>query len=225
MRSHLFFGLLPQDVVVSYGDPREPFAELLPEEEALISRAVPARRREFSCGRCCARRALEHFGVRDFPLLSGPRREPIWPLGVVGSVTHTTGLCVVAVGAAARYDGLGIDVEPDAALESRLHDRVSSSAERASAGFLAPSIAARVIFSAKEAVYKCQFYLTRQFLDFSDVSIDLEAMGTYRAQLHVDVPELQSKSAFVGRWARRDGYLLTASWLNASGAAEGHNPR
>jgi len=132
-------------------------------------------------------------------------------------VTHTAGLCVVAVGAAARYYGLGIDVEPDAVLEARIQDRVSTRAERARAGFLDPAVAARVIFSAKEAVYKCQFYLTRQFLDFSDVSIDLEATGAFRTRLHVDVPGLQSRSAFVGRWARRDGYLFTASWLNTSG--------
>jgi 4'-phosphopantetheinyl transferase EntD len=212
MHSDLFRELLPHDVASISADPRNALVEALPEEAELVAQAIPGRRREFACGRWCARNALKRFGIHDFPLRRGPHREPIWPAGIVGSITHTSGVCAAAAASAKRYFGLGLDVEPDKELEQRLVERVSTANERSYAGFLLPELSARLVFSAKEAVYKCQFYLTRRFLDFNDVSIDLEADGVFQTRVHVSLSELQG-SIFVGRWERRNGYFLTASWL------------
>jgi hypothetical protein len=55
-------------------------AELLPEEEKGMLRAVEKRRREFIAGRACARRALGRLGIPPVSILSGdgPSRE--WPV-------------------------------------------------------------------------------------------------------------------------------------------------
>jgi len=151
-------GLLPEDVRTAWGDPREDAPLALPAEEALIERAVEKRKREFRKARACARGLLEEFGVRDFALLSGAQREPLWPDGLVGSVTHTEGLCAVVVGSGARYAGLGIDVEPAQPLETPIAERVCVRGEfehASSVTKLEPLVAARLVFSAKEAFYKC----------------------------------------------------------------------
>jgi 4'-phosphopantetheinyl transferase EntD len=209
-------GLLPDDVKTAWGDPREDAPLGLPAEEALIARAVEKRKREFRKARACARGLLEHFGVRDFALLSGEQREPLWPEGLVGSVTHTDGLCAVVVGSGARYAGLGIDVEPAQPLESGIAKRVcvQGEFERASAATkLEPFVAARLVFSAKEAFYKCQFVSTRRFLGFSDVSVSFAPSGEFAVHMLTEVSELGEASAFSGRWAVRGGFVLTSSFV------------
>ena len=66
--------------------PGEP---VFPGEEDLIANAVDSRRREFVTARRCAREALAKLGHAPGPIRVGPRREPQWPTGLVGSITHT----------------------------------------------------------------------------------------------------------------------------------------
>lgn len=210
----MFTGLLPDDVVTACGDPREPSPALSPAEEQLVVRAVAKRRAEFRRGRACAHSVLERLGVPNFSLLAGAQREPLWPPGIVGSITHTDGLCAVAAARDSAYRGIGIDVEPNLPLEPNLVDYVCGDAELRHAAVVAErERAARLIFSAKEAVYKCQFYLSRRFLEFHDVNVRLSPTGEFAAELLVDVPEVGSGACIVGRFAQRGGYLLTASWI------------
>jgi 4'-phosphopantetheinyl transferase EntD len=213
----VFDHLFSEDVATAHGDPKQPVADLLPEEEALIARAVPKRRREFAMGRTCARTVLERLGVTGFALLSGPKREPIWPAGIVGSVTHTEGLCAAVAAHKSQYAGIGIDAEPDLSLDAQLAEVVCLPEELASIpklGFMDPHVVPRLVFSAKEAVFKCQFYLTRRFLDFHDVRIEVRSDGTFRVRMLTELPEpVGAGASLVGRWARRGGFLLTAAWL------------
>ena len=209
----MFADLLPGDFAVEWGDPRTPSLPLYPEESLLVSSAVEKRRLEFGRGRTCARAALRRLGVPDAPLLSGAQREPLWPTGVVGSITHTQGLCLAAVGWQRSYAGVGIDVEPAQPLERAIAERVASASEMSALGSLPPLLAARLVFSAKEAFYKCQFYVTRQFLDFSQVSLELEPQGEFSVQLLVDAGPLTRGTAFRGRWRQGEGFLFSAIHL------------
>jgi len=206
----MFDDALPADMAVESGDPREPSVPLFPEELALVASAVEKRQLEFGRGRQCARAALRRLGFADRPLLSGDQREPLWPVGVVGSITHTQGLCVAAVGQQRDYAGVGIDVEPSAPLPRAVADRVASEAEMSALDSMPPLLAARLIFSAKEAFYKCQFYRTRQFLGFFDVSLELEAEGEFAVHLLVDAGPLLRGDRFRGRWRQRNGFLFSA---------------
>ena len=87
--------LLPDTVVTVEARDGDWTAPLLPEEEPLVARAVDKRRREFAAGRACARRALEQLGLPASPILAGPRREPLWPPGVVGALTHCRGIAAI----------------------------------------------------------------------------------------------------------------------------------
>jgi 4'-phosphopantetheinyl transferase EntD len=217
----MFDGLLPHDVITEYGDPTQPASDLLPEEAALVASAGDKRRNEFARGRACARAALSRFGIHGFALLAGPEREPIWPPGVVGSVTHTQGLCAVAVAACDRYAGLGIDVEPALPLTPALVERICRNDETAQLSRLqgiAPLTAARLVFSAKEAVYKCQFRLTRKFLAFREVGIELDPRGTFAVSWRCDSQAWPCEYRFRGSWRWRGEFLLTAAWLEPTSA-------
>lgn len=104
--------LLPPSVisVEAFADiPGEP---AFPGEEDLIVNAVEVRRREFITARRCAREALAHLGYQPAPIRPGRRREPRWPDGVVGSITHCAGYRAAVVTRVENLAGIGIDAEP-----------------------------------------------------------------------------------------------------------------
>jgi 4'-phosphopantetheinyl transferase EntD len=209
-------GLFPAGVATVCGDPDEPSPPLFPGEEALIERAVAKRRLEFQKARECARTAMARFGLGDQALLSGKDREPLWPAEVTGSITHTQGLCAVAVGSSRSYSALGIDAEPAEALASALVSRVCREGDDWSraeaAGALESSVLPRLVFCVKEAVYKCQFPLSRKFLSFGDVTVELGA-DAFRAVLRVEAHPFRAGASFEGRWLRTERHLVAGTWL------------
>ncbi len=189
---------------------------LLAAEAACLERAVPKRLAEFAAGRICARRALHEFGIDEFALLVGGDREPVWPAGYVGSITHTEGFCAAVVAARARYLGLGIDVERQAAVGRHLWPSICGPAEAAwleDSGDRAVELAT-VIFAAKEAFYKAQFPLARERLHFHDVVIrvadrDADAGGfTVEPRRAIKLTEF-TVPPLVGRYRLGGGFVST----------------
>jgi len=202
--------LLPPEVsaVAMTGD--APDDAVLPEELALIDGAVAVRQAEFATARHCARAALRRLGAPDEAILRGPKREPIWPPGVVGSITHCTGYRAAAVARAADMLTIGIDAEPHEAIRDRVVDRILRDEERA---WVATAPAGvhwdRLIFSAKESVYKAWFPLANAWLDFHDASIVIDPVaGTFRARLTID-PPAGVPAEFPGRYLVAGGLVLT----------------
>lgn len=205
--------MLPAGIIVECGDPDRTRVELMPAEHALVERAIEKRQREFAMGRQCARRALRRMGIVDFAILAGESREPLWPSGIVGSITHTRGFCAAAVARSSDFFGIGIDVELAEPLSPALANAVATPAEASRIQTMEPGLAARLVFSAKESLYKCQFYHTRHWLGFFDVSIDLEESGDFSATVLVEAPPLPRGFSIRGRWAVNEGLLFTAMWL------------
>ncbi|MEU1055705.1 4'-phosphopantetheinyl transferase superfamily protein [Streptomyces sp. NPDC005876] len=216
--------LLPDTVaaVAAHGHDTAGHPPLYPEEEALIVRAVAKRRREFTAVRSCARRAMEKLGVPPQPVLPGERGAPRWPAGLVGSMTHCEGYCAAALAHATDLASIGIDAEQDAPLPEGVLDAVALPAEaerlRKLAADGARVHADRLLFSAKESVYKAWFPLTRRWLDFSEADIEFTVhpgapgSGTFRAALLVPGPRVGDRTLthFDGRWTARGGLLTTA---------------
>ncbi len=147
---------------------------LWPSEAACVSRAVPQRVQEFAAGRQCARRAMAEFGIRDFPLLMASDRRPLWPDTLTGSITHTRGFCAAAVAERARLGALGLDSEVAGDVGEHLWSAICLPQELAWLDALPRrdrAVAATLLFSAKEALYKCQYPLFAERLDFHDVQI------------------------------------------------------
>ena len=209
--------LLPEGVaaVEVRGRGDDPGAALLPEEEAALERASPKRRREFTTGRSCARRALAALELPPGPIPRGPDREPRWPDGAVGSITHCHDYCAVAVAPAERYASIGIDAEADDELPEGVLERISLPEER-------EWLEARngdgahwdtVLFSAKESVFEAWFPLARRWLGFEDAHVDLAPEeGAFRARLLVPGPTVGGRplQGFEGRFLARERLVVTA---------------
>lgn len=161
--------------------------ELFPEERAFIQAAVPKRRAEFATARILARRALAALGAPPIPLVPTPDRAPVWPSGYTGSISHCTDYCAVVVARSRDVASLGLDVEDLRELEPAMQTLVLTPAERRWVGAqpkAIQSVLPILIFSAKEAYYKCQYPITRGFLDFQDVGLSIEwASGTFEARV------------------------------------------
>lgn len=191
----------------------------LPEEEPLIAGAVAARRAEFATARACARQALRNLGLPTGPILRGDKREPLWPTGIVGSITHCKGYRAAAVARADEVLTIGIDAEPDAAIEARVAARVLDDAERA---WVAAAPAGihwdRLIFSAKESVYKAWFPLTRRWLGFEEAQVAIDADAcVFEARLLLR-PPLGVPATFHGRYMVANGLVITAIAVLRRGA-------
>ena len=214
--------LLPPTAVVVdvFGDvldaDRYPEARLFPEEEAVIAEAVAKRGREFITARFCARRALAELGFPAVPLVPGERGAPSWPAGVVGSMTHCEGFRAAAVAREADLASLGIDAEPALPLPDGVFESVTIPAERGPLAALAMTTPGvpwdRLLFCAKEAVYKAWFPLTHRWLDFEEAHVVFQRDGGFRARLLVDGPTVDGRTldGFTGRWLMRDGIVATS---------------
>jgi 4'-phosphopantetheinyl transferase EntD len=220
--------LVPSAVAVaeSFGDISD--ARLFPEEEAAVARAVDKRRREFTTARACARTALGRLGLPAGPIGRGERGAPGWPPGVVGSITHCEGYRAAAVARDREVVSIGLDAEPNEPIPDDVLKLVADDAERAWVTELlaaAPGVSwDRLLFSAKESVYKAWFPLTRRWLDFSEASVTVDAAArTFAARLLVSAtrPDGGPLTSFTGRWLARDGLLLTAIVLAPDGDGDG----
>lgn len=189
--------------------------ELFEDEVRSLGRAVDTRRREFTTGRACARRALARFGLPATAIPSGTRGEPLWPAGVVGSITHCDSYRACALARAQDARSLGIDAEVDAPLPADILEAISSADERRTLAAHGPGASwDRLLFSAKEAVFKAWFPLTGRGLGFDDVDVRIDPdRAAFRALLLVDrsVPGGADVPAeLTGRWGAAGGIVATA---------------
>ncbi|MFJ8229736.1 4'-phosphopantetheinyl transferase [Streptomyces sp. NPDC094448] len=214
----------PASAAHSFSDSASAVHALFPEEAAAVARAVPKRRQEYASVRLCARRAMHALGVTAAPLVAGRRGAPQWPAGLVGSMTHSAGYRAAVVGRVRDYLGLGIDAEPNAPLADGLLEFISPPGEHARVLELAagaPEICwDRLLFSAKETVFKIWYPLTGRELDFGDADIRFDpGDGTFTARLTVPAggPDADRLKVLTGRWLCRDGLVVTAIALRHPG--------
>lgn len=209
----LVAGLLPNGVVVATANRHDWSGELLPQESACIAGASEKRRREFTAGRVCARRALERLGVKDHPLLPRAERYPAWPPNVVGCISHCDGCCIAAVARSRVTRGLGIDVERAEPLNFELRSIICTEAELARTPQLPRRFTAdvwKLLFAAKEAFFKCYYPLTHTWLDFKDVEIefDLDAGAFVGRLTDSSAPALFGSRELGGRFAAAGRFVF-----------------
>jgi 4'-phosphopantetheinyl transferase EntD len=204
--------------------------ELFPEEQLAIANSVEKRRREFVTARACARTAFQRLGLPPHPILNGPRGEPCWPAGVVGSITHCNGYRACALARTSAVLALGIDAEPDAPLPDGVLAQIASAEERTQLAELRRSMPSvhwdRLLFSAKESVYKAWFPLAERWLGFEDAVVKIDRGGDFVARLLVEGPLLDDGplTGFSGRWLASDGLVITAIAMIAGSASSVSQP-
>lgn len=206
--------LLPNGVTVGESDGVSARGALFGLEENVIASAGEKRRREFTAGRLCAREALAKLGFGEVPVGTGANRQPLWPPGVVGSITHCPGYVAAAAAWASDMVALGIDAERHQPLSSGVEQAVCTSGELAWCEARPPSAIhwPTVIFSAKEAIYKCWFPLAGTWLGFHDAELSLSpSNGTFTARILAGGPAaLAERQPLEGRFVVARAFVVTA---------------
>lgn len=219
-------GLLPDGIavdVVAIADRRD---ALLPEESGDLARASDRRWHEFSTGRWLARRLVSELGGAPSAIRRTPERRAVWPTGFLGSITHSGRVCAAAVARTTEWAALGLDLEPDEAIKPGLERMICFGRELewiGAAGDAERGRRGRLVFSAKEAVYKAFSLRTQRVWGFAEVAltIDLEER-TFRASLPADA----GPAEIFGRIVRSEGWLATAvAWSAAAARAGPQSPR
>jgi 4'-phosphopantetheinyl transferase EntD len=200
------------------GEIAEP--EVFPEEANTIRNLTPARRQEFLTGRACARRALSNLGLPAGAIPRGRDRDPLWPSGIVGSITHCTGYRAAAVAQSRHIQGIGIDAEPNERLDRDILRVIAIEKEFAELECLPGACCwDRLLFSAKESVFKAWFPLTRRWLDFYDVNVKFSPeTHSFRAFICLTntAGSLTERYLIEGTFVARKDILVSAVTIGAN---------
>jgi len=194
---------------------------LLPEEQAIAeSFGSQKRRAEFTLGRIYAHRVLSRFSLESEPILRNPEtREPCWPDSVWGSITHSAGFVAVAVGLKKEIRGVGIDMESlsrSVDFNIRRHVCVDSELEwLESLPTKQANRALRIIFSAKESIFKCLYPGTKTYLTFKDAEVSLnETEKNFSFNIFKSCPVgIHQGFKHHGRYSEIDKMLLTSVYI------------
>lgn len=219
--------ILPSTVAVSETNPRVTYTGLHPKERAAMANMIATRSREYSAGRMAASDALAQLHVFGQPVIQGQDRAPIWPAGIVGSIAHTSTHCLAVAAQACDIESIGIDIEPNCDLNLDLTHEICTFKELEwldQQPLLQRGKLARLIFSAKECAYKCQYPLTHEIFGFDTLHIQIDqATSSFIATFDRSVTMFNEGHQLSGRFYTDHDTILTTLYvrdLNASGNTE-----
>jgi enterobactin synthetase component D len=211
--NHLF----PHKTIIVKASREMWITPLCPEEEILIEGAVEKRQKEFRAGRHAAHKALEQLQAPWRPLLRGDMRQPIWPTGYLGSITHCHDACVAVCAKKGDMFGLGVDVEPLKPLPKGVNQYIHTP-EDEEVMTQNNHLPERLIFSAKESLYKCYYPLIGQFMGFQAVSLDInpnEQCFHFTPTEDCTIP-FPKELTFHGRYLMDENHLYTGCFLTSN---------
>lgn len=168
-------------------------APLLPSEAVAVSKAAPKRQREFTAGRTLARALIADAG-EPRPIAQNADRSPRWPAGIVGSISHSDEFCAAAIAPSAASLSLGLDIETIGKVKRELWPLLFVATELASlereSDPAARALLATLMFSAKEALYKLQYPLTKAWAEFHIAEVERTSVSTFRIEHGIAHPKI-----------------------------------
>lgn len=198
--------------------------QLYEEERDYVSRAVVRRKAEFGTARVLVRSALQERGFPAQPFLPREDRSPRWPDGVIGSISHTDNLCGVVISTSKQLLSIGFDIEADRSEKEGLKHLVLTpreSSELSTDGSNNVEWMIGLIFSIKEAIYKCQFPITGQFVNFIDVGVAIDQdSSSYRVERASTSCQLTNSILYsiCGRYCDTGSYVMASAYLKHAGS-------
>jgi 4'-phosphopantetheinyl transferase EntD len=184
-------------------------------EAEAVANAVESRKREFAMGRAAAREALRKIGHPPVAIPVGEGRAPVWPAGTIGSIAHTNGMAVAVAGRTGDFLGLGVDIEETGAVTAELWPNLFVPAERAFLDSVPEVERARLataMFAVKEALFKFQFPLTKEWVDFKDVELGM-TLGSTTCRANSNRPLLiggKKMNIFAAKFIIEETWTLAA---------------
>jgi 4'-phosphopantetheinyl transferase EntD len=184
---------------------------LYPQERAAVVKAVPKRQQEFATGRWLARELMRELDIEPGVIDRGDQRQPLWPAGALGSITHADDIAAASIARADACRSIGLDLETWQRVSPDLHHKLLTQTERNRLA-ASPVEAAGLIFSAKEAGYKATFPLAGRFIGFKEAEIDLDwSAGQFLIRYVGDHPENRVMEEGLGYFLISGDYVL--SWF------------
>jgi enterobactin synthetase component D len=192
------------------------FATLEVALPAALRHAVPKRKAEFLAGRHAAQRALAELGWPGWDIATAADRSPVWPDGVVGTITHTRHHALASVARRDQVQALGMDAELflSQQLGAEVASMLVSDAETCYLRSLPMGFeqALTIVFSAKESLYKALHPEVKVFFDFSAAELlhlDRER-GAFALRLRADLSTRWPAGAVIdGCYRLQDDHVLT----------------
>ncbi|MDM5091688.1 4'-phosphopantetheinyl transferase family protein [Aeromonas rivipollensis] len=191
---------------------------------ASLQGAAPKRLGEFLAGRLAAREALGSFGLAGSTVAIGRAREPLWPAGMEGSISHSqlAGQGVALCGVRPAQGGMGLDLEAwlEADQAAQLWPGIVDEDEwgRLEAGVGAVGLdraqGLTLVFSAKESLFKALYPRVGRYFDF----LDARWLGMTDQSLTLELkvpltPTLPAGWRCTLHWQRLPGGVLTTLLL------------
>jgi len=151
----------------------------------IVARSVMKRQAEFFFGRLAARIAMLALGRPGVPVAIGPARQPLWPAGLTGSISHSQDLAAALVVETTRAQAVGIDVERvacgtarDALLAFGVDAGEAAYLKARSTRELPFDTLLTLVFSAKESLFKGAFDKVGRYFDFLAARVcDIDPQG------------------------------------------------
>ena len=210
----LLASLFPPGTGVFYSSALPTHAKLLPAETGCTHDMVEKRRREFTHGRYCARQAMQKLELPVSPILKSPDRAPIWPGSICGSISHSGETAAAIIAYRSEIAGIGLDIESAEPLTPEIAQMICRPGEQS------PNQNgkhAKLLFSIKEAVYKCIYPLIHCFVDFQEMQIILHEHDTsFSAQSHSPNFDAGLIDGLQGRYYRNGELIISSAWIAQS---------
>jgi 4'-phosphopantetheinyl transferase EntD len=207
----LLANLFPDCVAVCFSSELPADAKLEPAEQSYTEKMAAKRLLEFTHGRYCAHEAMRRLGIPVSAISKGEDRAPVWPSLIVGSISHSDQVAVAALAHSHEIDTLGLDIEGQEALKPEIISMICRADEQAA---LNDGHLAKLLFSIKEAVYKCIYPRVGCYVDFKEIEILLDKAGeSYRVRSHSNKFDAGLTDRLEGRFLIKDKLIFSSAWI------------
>jgi len=163
-----------------------------------LDRAVVKRQAEFLAGRYAAKQVILKSGFLNGevpPIQIGDHRSPIWPPGIIGSITHnhSKAICAIIKDDKSAYIGIDLEEQISTRTASNIEELVLKDSEKKilTQQGASDALAITIIFSAKESLFKALYPIIKIYFGFElaqVMSADLRK-GTLTLELESSIRE------------------------------------
>ncbi len=210
----LLASLFPPGVAAFFSPTLPADAALLAAESDCIGDMVEKRRLEFTHGRHCAHRAMQMLGMTVVAIPKGTDRAPVWPDGIVGSISHSGDAAAAVITHSSELAAIGLDLESPEALSDEIAAMVCRPDEQISDD----GDRAKLLFCIKEAVYKCIYPRIGCYVDFQEMQILLnETDASFEARSHSQNFDAHQIKGLQGRYHKNQEIIITSAWIARPG--------
>lgn len=184
--------------------------ESIPISEVLV-KACFSRKQEFQRGRVCAAEALNSLGEYNHYIVEvEDDRSPIWPRGVVGSISHCKKYSCSVAASSAELTAVGIDLESTVRVQDKLARMIQFDSDIQSDSRLSSTELLSLIFSAKESLYKALYPQVKCYFGFEDAALTEVTESNFSIKLINDLScDYKKGASFKGNFLFFDEHVLT----------------